>query len=135
MNGVVGAAVGRPEPLVLFNYLTGTTALVLLAWPAIAAGGLAQLPLSPGDWWYYTGGLLGSVVVIGGALLTRTIGSLLYTLGLVAGQVGGALVMDMVCPPPGAVVGWQTMAGGTLTVLALVLASSGGLRRILRRKG
>jgi transporter family-2 protein len=133
MNGVVGAAVGRPEPLVLFNYLTGTIALVLIAWPTIAAGGLARLPLSPGDWWFYTGGLLGSVVVIGGALLTRTIGSLLYTLGLVAGQVGGALSMDILVPTPGAMVGWQTVAGGVLTVLALVLASAGGLRRVLRR--
>ncbi|HRO94843.1 DMT family transporter [Citricoccus sp.] len=135
MNGVVSAAVGRPEPLVLFNYLTGTLALVIVAWPAIAAGGLVRLPLGPGDWWYYTGGLPGSLVVIGGALLTQTIGSLLYTLGLVAGQVSGALVMDSLWPTPGVLVGWQTVTGGALTIMALVLASAGNLRIILLGRG
>lgn len=86
------------------------------------------LPLGPGDWWYYTGGVLGSLVVIGGALLTQTIGSLLSTLGLAADQVGGALVMVSLWPTPGVLVGWQTVTGGALTVLALVLASAGNLR-------
>lgn len=123
MNGVVAAHVGRTEPIVLFNYLTGTLVLVLVSWPAIAAGGLARLPLAPEDWWHYTGGLLGSVVVMGGALLTRTIGSLLYTLGLVAGQVGGALLVDTLWPLPGTLVGWQTVMGGVMTVMALAVAS------------
>lgn len=128
MNGVVNIVAGRPEPLVLFNYLTGTAVLALLAWPAIAAGGLSHLPLAPGDWWYYTGGLLGSIVVIGGALLTRTIGSLLFTMGLIAGQVSSALLMDALWPTPGAVIGWQTVVGGILTVLALFLASGSSRR-------
>jgi bacterial/archaeal transporter family-2 protein len=54
--------------------------------------------------------------------------------GSVAGQVGGALMMDVLVPTPGAVVGWQTAVGGTLTVLALILASASGLRRVLRRE-
>lgn len=129
MNGVVGAAVGRVEPLVLFNYLTGTVALLLVAAPQIAAGGLARLPLGPGDWWYYTGGLLGSVVVIGGAILTRTIGALLFTLGLVAGQLAGSLVVDAVWPTPGAEVTWMVVSGAVITLLALALASATALRR------
>lgn len=74
------------------------------------------------------------LALAGGALLTRTIGSLLYALGLVAGRMGGALMMDVLVPTPGAVVGWQTAVGGTLTVLALILASASGLRRVLRRE-
>ncbi|MFB9071740.1 DMT family transporter [Citricoccus parietis] len=132
MNAVMGAAVGRVEPLVLFNYLIGTLALLAVAAPQIAAGGLARLPWGPGDWWYYTGGLLGSVVVIGGALLTRTIGSLLFTLGLVAGQLAGSLVVDAVWPTHGAEVTWQVMTGAVITLLALVLASSSTLRTSLR---
>ncbi|GAA1679793.1 hypothetical protein GCM10010977_20020 [Citricoccus zhacaiensis] len=132
MNAVMGAAVGRIEPLVLFNYLIGTMALLAVAAPQIAAGGLARLPWGPGDWWYYTGGLLGSVVVIGGALLTRTIGSLLFTLGLVAGQLAGSLVVDAVWPTRGAEVTWQVMTGAIVTLLALVLASSSTLRTSLR---
>jgi transporter family-2 protein len=92
MNGVVSAAVGRPEPLVLFNYLTGTLALVTVAWPAIMAGVLARLPLGPGDWGYYTGGLLGSLVVIGGALLTQTIGAL-TVLALVLASAGNLRIL------------------------------------------
>ncbi|VXB72353.1 DMT family transporter [Citricoccus sp. K5] len=132
MNAVMGAAVGRVEPLVLFNYLIGTLALLVVAAPQIAAGGLARLPWGPGDWWYYTGGLLGSVVVIGGALLTRTIGSLLFTLGLVAGQLAGSLVVDAVWPTRGAEVTWQVMTGAVITLLALVLASSSTLRTSLQ---
>lgn len=128
MNGVVGAAVGRVEPLVLFNYLTGTIALLAVATPQIAAGGFQRLPLGPGDWWYYTGGLLGSVVVIGGALLTRTIGSLLFTLGLVAGQLAGSLVLDAAWPTRGAEVTWQVVTGAVVTLLALTLASGPSLR-------
>ncbi|MEW1979404.1 DMT family transporter [Citricoccus sp. NPDC079358] len=132
MNAVMGAAVSRVEPLVLFNYLVGTLALLVVAAPQIAAGGLARLPWGPGDWWYYTGGLLGSVVVIGGALLTRTIGSLLFTLGLVAGQLAGSLVVDAVWPTRGAEVTWQVMTGAIVTLLALVLASSSTLRSSLQ---
>ncbi|XKH57023.1 DMT family transporter [Citricoccus nitrophenolicus] len=132
MNAVMGAAVSRVEPLVLFNYLIGTLALLVVAAPQIAAGGLARLPWGPGDWWYYTGGLLGSVVVIGGALLTRTIGSLLFTLGLVAGQLAGSLVVDAVWPTRGAEVTWQVMTGAIVTLLALVLASSSTLRSSLQ---
>lgn len=122
-NGVVAAHVGRPEPIVFFNYLTGTTALAIASIPAISTGALSKLPLGPGDWWYYTGGVLGSVMVMGGAVLVRTIGSLLYTLGMVGGQVLGSLVVDSLFPTPGAIVGWQTVVGGVLTVLALGVAS------------
>lgn len=128
MNGVMAAYAGQPGPLVLFNYLTGTLALVVLASPQILAGGLARLPLEAGDWWYYTGGLLGSVVVISGAILTRTIGSLLFTLGLVAGQLAGSLCVDLIWPIPGAVVAWQTFMGALVTLLALLVASISRLK-------
>ena len=128
MNGVVQNHVGRPEPLVLMNYLTGTIALILFSVPAIADGALSRLPTGPGDWWYYTGGLLGSVVVMGGAILTRTIGALLFTLGIVAGQLIGALFLDVFWPAPGSVVVWQTVFGVVVTMLALLLASASGLR-------
>lgn len=133
MNGVLGAAVGRVEPIVLFNYLTGTVALLAVAAPQIAAGGFRQLPLAPGDWWYYTGGLLGSVVVIGGAILTRTIGAMLFTLGLVAGQLAGSLAVDAVWPTSGAAVTWPVVSGAVITLLALMLASATALRRGLGR--
>lgn len=132
MNGVVGGVVDRVEPIVLFNYLTGTLALLVVAAPQVLAGGFAALPRDPGDWWYYTGGLLGSVVVIGGAILTRTIGAMLFTLGLVAGQLAGSLVLDAVWPTPGAVITWPVVTGAVITLLALLLASGPGLR--LRRR-
>lgn len=129
MNGVIGATVGRVEPIVLFNYLIGTLALLAVAAPQVLAGGFGRLPLGPGDWWYYTGGLLGSVVVIGGALLTRTIGAMLFTLGLVAGQLAGSLALDAAWPTPGAAVTWPVVTGAVITLLALVLASSTALGR------
>lgn len=135
MNGVIGAAVGRVEPIVLFNYLTGTLALLAVAAPQIAAGGFQRLPLDPGDWWYYTGGLLGSVVVIGGAILTRTIGAMLFTLGLVAGQLTGSLAVDAIWPTPGAEVTWPVVSGAVITLLALMLVSATALRRGLAPAG
>lgn len=132
MNGVVQNHVGRPEPLVLTNYLTGTIALTLFSIPAIADGALGRLPATPADWWFYTGGLLGSIVVMGGAILTRTIGALLFTLGIVAGQLVGALFLDLFWPAPGSVVVWQTVFGVAVTMLALLLASASGLRAAVR---
>lgn len=132
-NGITARHLGRPEPLALFNYAFGSAGLLLVCLPELAAGGLARLPLAPGDWWYYTGGVLGSVVVIAGAMLTRTIGSLLFALGLVAGQLLGSLGVDLLWPAAGARTGWATAAGCAVTVLALVLASVPGLRRRSRR--
>lgn len=132
MNGVVQSHVGRPEPLVLTNYLTGTLALVIFSIPAIANGALSRLPVGVGDWWYYTGGILGSIVVIGGAILTRTIGALLFTLGIVAGQLIGSLFLDLVWPVPGTMVVWQTVVGVIVTLMALVLASLSGLKKMVK---
>jgi transporter family-2 protein len=133
-NGITARQLGRPEPLALFNYAFGSAGLLLVCLPELAAGGLARLPLAPGDWWYYTGGVLGSAVIIAGAMLTRTIGSLLFALGLVAGQLLGSLGVDLFWPASGARTGWPTAAGCVVTVLALVLASVPGLRGHSRRR-
>lgn len=126
MNGVVGAVVIRPEPIAFVNYVAGTALLVVIAWPAIAAGALTRLPTGWDNLWYYIGGFLGSVVVIGGTLLTRTIGSLMFTLGVVAGQIAGAIVIDAFWPVAGSVVGVLTITGGALTIIALAIASGRG---------
>ena len=129
MNGIIGAAISRPEPVALVNYIVGTSMLLILAWPAITHGGLTRLPADWENLWLYGGGLLGSIVVIGGTLLTRTIGSLTFTLGIVAGQICCSLIIDAFWPVPGSVVNWVTVAGGTLTMLAITLASGPGTWR------
>ena len=49
----------------------------------------------------YVGGLLGAFVVVIGATAVQTLGVLRLGLAMVAGQMAGALVVDLVAPARG----------------------------------
>jgi transporter family-2 protein len=50
------------------------------------------------------------------ALLVRSLGVLITGLGMIAGQLVGSLVLDVVIPSPGAVVALPTVLGTVLTL-------------------
>ena len=122
VNGRQSAAYGSAIPATLFNFVSGT-ALLLLVWLsklALVGPGDGQLP---GQWWYYTGGLLGCVFIGVGAVLVTKVGVLVAAMGMIAGQLLGSLALDLVVPAPGSVVTMATVLGTLMTLVAVVVAS------------
>lgn len=128
-NGRQSAAYGSPIPVTLINFLAGTALLGLVYLvKAVTVGPSGPLP---GVWWMYVGGPLGCVFIGVSALLVPRIGAFLTTLGLVAGQLLGSLLLDTVAPVGGAAVSAWTVVGTLGALAAVVLASWNG--RVRRR--
>lgn len=130
MNGTAAVHYGTPITATLLNFVSGT-AVLLIAWliKVLVAGPGEALPT---EWWYYLGGPLGCIFIGLGAVLVRSLGVLLTGLGMIAGQLVGSLVLDLVFPTPGTVVEVATVAGPLLTLVAIVLTTLPWPRRALR---
>lgn len=102
------------------NFLTGTAVLIVaLVAHTIAVGWVATFP---GELWLYSGGVI-AVLFIGGAThVVRTIGVLLLGLGTIAGQLVGALLLDLLVPIEGRGLTLTTVVGTLLTLVAVTLA-------------
>ena len=141
VNGRVrGAAVGAPGAgtgagaggggaailaATFVNFLVGTTALLVVLGVSVLADGVPDAHW-PGEPWLYTGPLLGIFFVAVSAAVVHRIGVLLLGLSMIAGQVGGALVIDAVTGYPPTI---PTLVGAALTLVAIVLPSLAGRRR------
>lgn len=127
MNGRVRQASGGVLPTTFINFAVGTTALVIafLVWGAP----FAPLPRQP---WLYVGGVLGMTFIGIAAAVVRFIGVLLLTLGMIAGQVVGAVAIDALAPGGAGTPTAATLAGAALTLVAVGIAA-GTPRRPHRR--
>jgi transporter family-2 protein len=67
--------------------------------------------------------MIGIVFIAIAAALVRHIGVLLLGLGMIAGQVGGAVLLDLVAPAGGDHLDVATLAGAALTLVAVGVAS------------
>lgn len=77
----------------------------------------------PDQWWLYSAGLLGAVVVYLAAATIRTLGVLLFGLASVAGQLITSIALDVILPNANINVGWALISGAGLMLLAVYLAS------------
>jgi bacterial/archaeal transporter family-2 protein len=118
MNGRVRQASGGVLPTTFINFVVGTSALVIafLAWGAP----FAPLPSEP---WLYLGGILGMTFIGIAAAIVRVIGVLLLSLGMIAGQIAGAVVIDAVAPGGAGTPTAATLAGAALTLVAVTIAA------------
>jgi transporter family-2 protein len=130
LNGRVRRTTGSAAVATLVNFVVGTAALglgVLLT--ALVRGGLPD-----GDWpgpvqWYlYLGGPIGATFVAVAAVIVRRLGVLRLGLAVVAGQLVGALVVDVVLPATEEGIAAATVLGAALTLVA-VAVSGMGVRR------
>lgn len=131
LNGRQTAVYRNVLPATLFNFIAGTT-LLMLIWAGkllINGGPPAALPT---EWWYYIGGPMGVVFIALGAVLVTKVGVLIAAMGMIAGQLVGSLLLDLIVPAPGSVVTAATVMGTVMTLLAVVVVS---LPDMLRRKG
>jgi transporter family-2 protein len=126
VNGLVREAAGSTRVTTLVNFGTGTAVLLVVCAVDVAARGLpAAAPAEP---WFYAGGALGVVTIGTAVLAVRWLGVLLVGLCQVAGQLVGALAVDVVAPAAGERLSVWTVAGTALTLLAVVVAALPGRR-------
>jgi transporter family-2 protein len=76
----------------------------------------------PNQWWLYSAGILGAVVVYLAAATIRTLGVLLFGLASVAGQLITSIILDVLLPNANINVGWALITGAGLMLLAVYLA-------------
>ncbi|WP_382308096.1 DMT family transporter [Herbiconiux sp. UC225_62] len=126
-NGRVANAAGSAVTSTLFNFITGSTVLVIIALVhALLVGGLPTA--LPPEWWLYLGGPLGVTFIFGLATAVRTTGVLLLGLCSVAGQLGGSIAIDLIAPGSGHSVDWTTPIAAGLVVVAVLVVSLPGRR-------
>ncbi len=121
-NGQLARATGEPWAASLVNVTLGFAVLGAVAIVTLATTSLDAMPANPLQ---YIGGLLGAFVVVIGATAVQTLGILRVGLAMVAGQMAGALVIDLVAPAPGEAVTAATVIGVVLTMAAVVVSGRG----------
>ena len=121
-NGQLARATGEPWAASLVNVAVGFTVLGLVAVVTLATTALNPMPGNP---LLYAGGLLGAFVVVVGATAVQTLGVLRLGLAMVAGQMAGALIVDLVAPAPGEPVTAATVVGVALTMVAVAISGRG----------
>ncbi len=123
VNGRVAAVTGRPIVAGLVNFVVGFTAL-LVVWLVSGHHGVL-LPVVAGKPWLYLGGPIGVIFIVVAAVIVRPLGVLLFGLLSVAGQLGGALILDHVLPTSGSALSWQLITGTMLTFIGVAIAGRG----------
>lgn len=126
VNGRVRVATGSPLAATTVNFVVGTSALAVATAVHLAVSGLPEaLPSEP---WLYLGGALGAVFIAIQTITVARIGVLVLGLCLVAGQLVGALVFDLVAPI-GVPTTTATAIGAVLTLVGVLVATAPGRRR------
>ncbi len=122
INGQVSVAARSPLSASWVNFVVGTTLLLMLLAFRTATGG-PGLTTTRQAWWLYTGGAIGVLFVATAAFVIAHLGVLLFTLCQIAGQVVGAVVLDLVSPVAGEHVTAWTLAGAALTLIAIAVGA------------
>ncbi|XTZ17656.1 DMT family transporter [Micromonospora echinospora] len=124
VNGQVRAASGSALTATLVNFAVGTLALlVTLAVDLLVRG----LPTGgfPSEPWFYLGGPIGILFIALAAAVVRFTGVLLLGLATIAGQIVGAVLLDVMLPTAASHPGPATLLGAALTLVAVLVAALG----------
>ncbi|WFE28814.1 DMT family transporter [Solwaraspora sp. WMMD791] len=122
LNGRVSAASTTAMGIVA-NFVVSTP-LVLIAAGLFGAYEAAAGRPWPGEWYLYLGGLFGVGIVVALLVGVRSVGVLRTGLGVVAGQLVGALLIDVLVPGgPGA--SWGLLVGAAMIIVAVVVSGRG----------
>jgi transporter family-2 protein len=120
LNGLVSQVAQDSMVATTVNFAVGAGVLVVGLAVPIALHGVPTR--WPGAWWLYTGGVAGIVVILGAVAAVRLVGVLVVGLSSVAGQLIGALLLEVVVPagPTGSLV--FPVVGTVLALVAVVVA-------------
>ncbi|MEX8032659.1 DMT family transporter [Microbacterium sp. 20-116] len=132
INGSLGAELGDGFVAAAISFSSGL--LILIALSALIPGGrrgfgrlvrgIRSRSIPP---WMLLGGLLGAFTVASQGLTVATIGVALFTVGFVAGQTTGGLVLDRIGYGPAGVVPVtvRRLIGALLAIAGVVVCLSG----------
>jgi transporter family-2 protein len=123
-TGRVNATSSNPAASGLVNHVVGLVAIVAVLL-ATAGGDPSRFRL-PDEPLLYIGGMIGPVGVAMTAILVGSLGVLLLGLGMVAGQLIGALVLELVVPTGSEGVQLSSVVGIVVTLVAVALTSLDG---------
>jgi transporter family-2 protein len=121
VNGQVRVAADNVVVPTVVNFLVGTSALVVAAVVDVAIRGLPES--LPTQWWLYTGGTMGIVAIMTAVTAVRVTGVLLLGMSSVAGQLTGAVLLDVFFPAGDAELSVTSLVGIALTMVAVGIAA------------
>lgn len=127
VNGQVRDVAGNALAATFVNFSAGTVLLVAGAVVDVLIRGWPSA--LPGEWWLYTGGAFGMVVIGSSAIVVRVIGVLLLSLCVVAGQLLGAVLLDVFVPARSAELTITEVLGTVITLVAVFVAAIPTRRR------
>ncbi|MEO6206311.1 MAG: DMT family transporter [Mycobacteriales bacterium] len=122
LNGRVRRITGDAAVATLVNFVVGLSAL-LVAYAVIgfSRGWSVQAWPDAAHWWLYSGGPLGATFVAVAAVVVRTLGVLRLGLAVIAGQLVGAVALDITFPAAAQGVALATLVGVGLTFVAVAI--------------
>jgi transporter family-2 protein len=122
VNGLVRAEAGDAFVATLVNFAVGSAVLAVVVAVRLSLGGWPGH--WPTQWWQYLGGTIGIVVILTAVGAVRLVGVLVVGLCSVAGQLVGALVLDVVFPGGTAGSVLFPAVGTAIALVAVVVAAA-----------
>jgi len=128
LNGTIAKVTESAMVTSALNFAMGFTLLsILLVINTVILGNPLESPPSiVATPWLWLGGPLGMLFIASAALFVRYLGVLVFTLASVAGQLGGALLLDLLFPTAGTVL-------SVFVVIGLVVTATGVYLSTIRR--
>ncbi len=123
LNGRVQRATGEPLIGATVNFAAGLVPLAGI-FAVVAATGHGPATPWPLAWWVYAGGLLGIGYILSAIWSVRALGVLRLGLLLVAGQLAGGVLIDLVSPGRTGRPGLLTYVAVVLTIVAVGIAGA-----------
>ncbi|HTN58187.1 MAG TPA: DMT family transporter [Protaetiibacter sp.] len=121
VNGQLRGASGSVLSASFVSFLAGTVVLAIASWIDLAStGARLEFPAEP---WLYAGGVVGIVFIASAAAIVPLTGVLLFGLATIVGQLGVAVLLDLLLPVADAGLDLATVGGAALAVLALAVAA------------
>lgn len=121
VNGRVRA---ETQSVLAATFINFFIAAVLLTVIVVVRGFSTGWPINiPSEPYLFIGGILGSLFIAGSALVVARIGVLVLGVSVVAGQLIGALIIDIVSPSPVHPLTSSTLLGVGLSLVAVVIST------------
>ncbi|MFG1776165.1 DMT family transporter [Micromonospora sp. NPDC049048] len=122
VNGRVRMASGSALTATLVNFTVGTAALLVAFAVDLAVRGWPT-GSPPAEPWLYLGGPIGIVFIAIAAAIVRFTGVLLLGLSTIAGQIVGAVLLDLLLPTAASRPDAVTLLGAALALVAVMIAA------------
>lgn len=125
INAVAAKTLGSPIPATVLSVAITLTASIALMAATRTTPGVGMLSSLP--WWVVLGGLIGVLVVGGGAAIVPVTGVALFFVCLIAGQLLGSVLLDHIgaFSMPVREASWSRLLGIGLTFAGVLLVRFG----------